>query len=161
MAKEDALTQLKDIHLPAPIGWWPLAPGWYFLTLLVILVLGLMAYYWHKKYQQNRAKKEALQLLARYEQQYQQDNNAQIATAQISELLKRVALVYYPRDRVAGKYGEEWLAFLQQTSKKLDFSEVNLLLLQVPFQPGAAHDVSPLFIKARQWIKQRGGPCSN
>ena len=30
---------LKDIHLPEAIGWWPLAPGWWILLLLIGLLI--------------------------------------------------------------------------------------------------------------------------
>jgi len=29
---------LHDIHLPAPIGWWPPAPGWWILAGLLLLI---------------------------------------------------------------------------------------------------------------------------
>ena len=35
------LDQLRDIHLPEPISWWPLAPGWW---LLIIIALALMVW---------------------------------------------------------------------------------------------------------------------
>ena len=35
---------LRDIHLPAPLGWWPLAPGWWIVGALVfaLLIAGLI-----------------------------------------------------------------------------------------------------------------------
>ena len=37
---------LRDLHLPEAIGWWPPAPGWWFLALLALtgLVLLLVKY---------------------------------------------------------------------------------------------------------------------
>ena len=26
---------LRDLHLPAEVGWWPLAPGWWVLIAIV------------------------------------------------------------------------------------------------------------------------------
>lgn len=32
---------LRDIHLPPPVGWWPLAPGWWIVVGLCALALGI------------------------------------------------------------------------------------------------------------------------
>ena len=31
------LAQLRDIHLPDPISWWPLAPGWWALAAFLLI----------------------------------------------------------------------------------------------------------------------------
>ena len=42
----DPLTQLHDIHIPADIGWWPLAVGWYLLALGIFLFLGAAVFFY-------------------------------------------------------------------------------------------------------------------
>ncbi|MBT3527943.1 MAG: DUF4381 domain-containing protein, partial [Porticoccaceae bacterium] len=39
MMQGDPLAELRGIHLPDPISWWPLAPGWW--VLIVIFIAGL------------------------------------------------------------------------------------------------------------------------
>jgi len=157
------LAQLRDIHEPTPIGWWPLAPGWYGLALLVLLILLTLAFFISRSYLNGRAKRQALRLLTNYEQQHQRQPNSQLASARISELLKRVALVYFPREDVASLQGEHWLAFLNNTGKRLDFNQVRAALLEQPYQPPQAvnHDLQLLFSMVRIWISQRGAPCLN
>ena len=157
----DALAQLKDIHLPQAVGWWPLAPGWYMLLLLLILVMMTSIFWVNKKRKQSKPKKQALKLLSIYLDNFKQDHNASLASARISELLKRVALVYYPRQKVASMHGEAWINFLNQTSKGLDFFSVRKQLLELPFKENEPADIQPLVINAKQWIKQRRRPCSN
>lgn len=161
MAKPDALAQLKDIHLPEPIGWWPLAPGWYVLmAILLVIVIGFI-YLDHKRRLHARAKNQALKLLAVYKQQYEQENNTQATSARISELLRRVALVYFPRSEVASIHGDDWIQFLNKTSKGIDFKPVQSMLLESPFKRSETLNLKPLFTRSEQWIKQRRVPCSN
>lgn len=56
MANTDPLAQLKDIHLPTPIGWWPLAPGWYILMGLILFLVIIFAYGVYKRYRNALAK---------------------------------------------------------------------------------------------------------
>jgi hypothetical protein len=154
------LAQLRDIHLPSPIGWWPLAPGWYVLALLVLITLATTAYFLTRHYIKNRAKRQALKLLDTYREQYQQERH-QLSAARVSELLKRVALVYFPRSNVASLQGEAWITFLTDSSKGLDFEKVRAELLEGPYQSNLSHDLNLLFQMAHTWIRQRRRPCSN
>lgn len=161
MDKTNPLDQLKDIHLPDPIGWWPLAPGWYALLLLLLVLMGIFALRIYKRYKHALAKKKALILLSFYQQDYAKESNISQSSAHISELLRRVALVYYPREQVASLQGEAWLQFLNATSKGVDFNSIRHMLLDAPFKHHPTMDLTPLFDQARLWIKQRGAPCSN
>lgn len=161
MDKTDPLAQLKDIHLPSPISWWPLAPGWYIVIAFALILTLALAYRMYKRHGYALAKKQALRLLNTYQEQYEKKPNAPVTSAQISELLRRVALVYYPREEVASLHGEAWLNFLNQTGKDIDFSSVRTMLLDAPFRADNNINLEPLFMKAQQWIKQRGVPCSN
>lgn len=161
MSKAQKLANLRDIHLPESIGWWPLAPGWYVLALLLIVLLIVIIFFVSRYYINGRARRHALRLLTHYMQEYQHNRNSQLNAARISELLKRVALVYFPRKDVASLNGAEWIAFLNDTSKGLDFNRVRTELLEIPYQPIIKHNLLPLFEMARAWISQRRGPCSN
>ena len=151
----DPLTQLHDIHIPADIGWWPLAVGWYLLALSVFLFLGAAVFFIRRYYLHTRPRRQALSLLLSYEQAYERDGNHQAVAANVSELLKRVALVYFPRAKVAGLQGTEWLEFLNSTSRGLDFKTVRYELLEAPYQSVVDVDLQGLFELSRQWINQR------
>jgi hypothetical protein len=153
------LTKLHDIKLPSPIGWWPLAPGWYLLLALILILITVLIYLARRAYLNARPKRQALQLLEAYKQEYQREHNSQACSMKISELLRRVALVYFPREEVASLQGEAWLNFLTKTSKKIDFKKLQAYLLETPYQPASTVDLQPLFHSAKAWIKQRGAPC--
>ena len=157
MGPNDALMQLRDIHMPEPIGVWPLAPGWYVVAAIVIISV----VWCYGRYRRNRLRRRALALLDGYLLQYQREGNRQASAASVSLLLKQVALLYFPRDTVAGLQGELWLQFLANTSKKLDMFAVRRELLEVPYQAAADGDMLLLFRTARLWISQRRGRCLN
>lgn len=161
MANPDPLVHLKDIHLPDPISWWPLAPGWYAVLLLLLFLILFIGFRIYKRYCYALAKRRALILLAACQQQYEKERNVPLSSAHISELLRRVALVYYPREQVASLYGEAWLQFLNKTSTGIDFNPVREMLLDAPFKTNDTINLKPLFNRAKLWIKQRRVPCSN
>jgi len=137
MSNGDALARLRDIHLPAPISWWPIAPGWYGLMVLVISLL-LAGFLGWRFYRRGGAKREGLRLLLIYEKQAQQGEPSAVICAQVTELLRRVALAYFPRQDIAGLHGDAWIRFLNQTGKRIDFMPVRSLLLERPYQASAS-----------------------
>lgn len=160
-ALEPALAQLRDIHLPSGIGWWPLAPGWYLLAILVTILLWMIIYAIKRHRSHGQAKRQALKLLMTYQRDYLARPEVSFNAARVSELLKRVSLAYFPRQRVASLQGDAWIGFLNETSKGLDFKRVEPALLVAPYQPAMQGDLSLLFTLARLWIKQRRKPCLN
>ena len=159
--KAQELAQLRDIHLPDAIGWWPLAPGWYLLAIILFVALITVIFLGGRYYLNGRSRRQALRLLVTCQQQYQRDANSQLSAARVSELLKRVALVYFPREQVASLQGESWITFLNTTSNGLDFNCVHTELLEAPYQATIDCDLHNLFIVARAWISQRRGSCLN
>jgi hypothetical protein len=160
MVNSNSLETLRDLHLPTPISVWPPGPAYYLLIALGIIFL--LAVIQRKKYLQSTApKREALAELQRIQANYQQENTPSKTAAAITNLLKRVALVYHPRTDVAQLHGQAWLLFLQKTSKHIAFEPIQTSLLETPFNPNANADLTPLFSAAEHWIKQRRMQCSN
>ena len=40
---------LRGLHFPEPISWWPLAPGWWLLLAIFLVVLGLLLRSWLRR----------------------------------------------------------------------------------------------------------------
>lgn len=166
MANAISLDSLRDVHLPPPLGWWEQAPGWYLLIVLILMTIIVVLICFTRYYQSGHVKREALALLKQYHQAYTVSCNSCLTCAQISELLKRVALTYYPREQVSGLQGEAWLDFLNTHVKNTHFNCVRVLLLERPFQhsnqtKSDTDNLEPLFECARIWIKSQGKPCLN
>ena len=58
---------LRDLHLPEPVGWWPLAPGWWVILVIVATALGYVLWRLYRRWQFNAPRRFALRELARYE----------------------------------------------------------------------------------------------
>ena len=103
---------IRDLHLPAEIGWWPLAPGWWVLLALVMAGLLWLAYRGFVRWRANRARRVALRQLRAIAAEYAAERDAVATSRQLSELLRRALLAYAPRSIIAGLTGERWLEFL-------------------------------------------------
>jgi hypothetical protein len=111
--QENALP-LRDLHLPDPVGWWPLAPGWWVIIALAALGLAWLAWRWYCAWQAEAPRRHALRELARIEAAYLEHRNPVELGKALSELLRRGMLAYAPRAEVAGLSGEAWLAWLDE-----------------------------------------------
>lgn len=132
---DESQLPLRDLHLPEPVGWWPLAPGWWFVLLLIVAALGYLVWRVIRKRQQNAPRRFALRELSRYEAEYLEHRNPVILGKQLSALLRRGMLAYAPRDSVAGLTGEEWLQWLDQGMPLPYFhTSGGKSLLQLPYR---------------------------
>lgn len=114
---------LRDLHLPEMIGWWPLAPGWWFLIVLAVAGLGYLLYRVFARWRRNAARRIALRELARIQSEYKHGVDEISLAIELSELLRRTMLAYAPRHEVAGLTGERWLRWLDQGLDENLFSE--------------------------------------
>jgi len=152
-----SLSQLHDIHLPAPVSSWPVAPGYLALVCVVAAIVFIMLLMRHDQ-NKSRLKQQALIKLNLIAQRHLDHRNSSQAAAEISALLKQVALMHFPREQVAALQGQDWLIFMQKTSKGLDIEPVRLLLLESAFSAQSTHPIEPLLAFSKTWIKQRRRP---
>lgn len=160
------LSQLRDIHLPAPVSWWPPAPGWWLLlAILLLAVIGIGVRY--RRRQRNAWRRSALAELARLRQQYQSLPSApQPVVSELSVLMRRVAISRFPLEEAAKLSGEQWLEFLDR--RKADGprfrSGAGRLLVIAPYVQQldiAPEALNQLFALCENWIAQlpsRGQP---
>ncbi len=117
----NSLDQLEPLITPAPVSWWPLAPGWWFLgALLLSLVLLVRLRPWrHLKRDETSTteptldpqREAALLELAQLSKPYG-GQPASHWLQQINALLKRLCRIRYPDDNPHTLSGRAWLAFL-------------------------------------------------
>ena len=147
----DPLASLRPLHTPEPVGWWPPAPGWWMLAGLVLLLL-VAGWWYHRRTALHRAALGELRRLERLE-----FGDTRLA-AGVNRLLRRVALVCFPHQQVAGLSGEAWLQFLDSGSRKKGFCHgPGQVLATGPFAPTCTVDRAALIDLARQWIHSNCG----
>jgi len=130
MEAEDPLVDLADIHLPGPVSFWPLAPGWWVLAAVLVIVLILAGIWYVRRWQRLRRLGVVLQELQSVYQTFtgQADPSPTQNTAGLqflhgcNEILKRVALIHFPHDEVASLNGTQWLRFLDRTGGGQEFT---------------------------------------
>ncbi|MBS3803722.1 MAG: DUF4381 domain-containing protein [Oleiphilaceae bacterium] len=109
----DPLSDLRDIHLPDPGGFWPPAPGWWFLAILILVAAALAGSWFLRRYRRNRwlasARRELDQLTRSPAPESQR-------LLELNRLLKRAARARYPQRRPETLSGEAWVAFLRDTA---------------------------------------------
>lgn len=155
---DSPLANLRDIHLPDAVNFWPPAWGWWAVTfalLMILVALLLMLYLRWKKHAPIRA---ALAELKQMEMDYQQQNNAAATINQIGQLLKRVSLTRHSRHSVAGLTGSEWLSYLDKTGQTNLFTQgEGKVLAQDRFNPktSASSNVAELISISRRWVKMQ------
>ncbi len=143
------LSGLKDIHMPIEPDMWPLAWGWWLLFWSAFLT-AVIAVYLICRYI-NRPKVYALSELDRISHL-----NGKIFVKEINALLKRSVILKHGPSVGAALYGDDWIAFLNQTPN-VHFSKGYVALLEKSMYASketvADDDKKAILNNAKQWIK--------
>lgn len=116
------LDQLEPLISPAPVAWWPPAPGWWVLAALipiVLWVLWLTRQHWQPRRASKKTKEApldplrqaALEELARLPRPYDGAPAGPWLQA-LNGLLKRLSRARWPESHSHTLSGRAWLAFL-------------------------------------------------
>lgn len=126
---------LRDIHLPEPISWWPPAPGWWIL-LFISLLLCFAVWLIYRRRQKRRHQRFSMQSLAEIRSVFAKEQNNAKLLRELSVLMRRSCITFYPRELSAGLTGEQWLGFLDATSVNKEFSNgIGKVLASAPYLP--------------------------
>ncbi|OIM99782.1 hypothetical protein BFR57_04275 [Idiomarina sp. MD25a] len=137
------ISQLKDIVEPQGASFLPLAtPVWVILIVLLVVICVTTIYIWRAR-QQRKPLRYAQQTLRQLEHPTVKD---------ITFIAKRVALVYFPRRKIAQLSGRAWLEFLGATEQQ--HSELLRNADRVLFQPGHSEWVDQYQQLVDDWLSQ-------
>lgn len=150
-----SLDQMHDIIIPPAVSFWPLAPGWYALALLVLtygIYIGLK--YW-STYQKNLYRREALKILSTLDEE-----NACKEISTLLGLMKRVGLQHFGREKVAALSNDTWWDFMETHSKVKVGTKVRELSQKILYSPdvkATAEDAKLVSKVAKVWITTHKG----
>ena len=154
------LAPLHDIVAPAPVPWWPAAPGWYAIAALAAAIVAWALWRAYRGWRANAYRRIALRRLASIRAQIAAPAGRPSAVPALAELLRRAALHVAPRERVAALSGDAWLAFLDAGIGGTAFrGGTGRLLLTLPYQSPAAiariprADLDALCVLVGRWLR--------
>lgn len=152
------MEQLHDIDGLDPISFWPLAPGWWALIALGVIILAGVLWFTVKTIRFRRSwKNDTLQKLKKLEDDLSEANARQTVIA-LSEYLRRIALRRFSRKECAGLMGEAWLEWLSSNDpqKIFDWTRNGVLLIEVPYAPDSRplpeQQIKEMIHAAREWV---------
>lgn len=145
---DNNLPELRDIHLPNGVPFFPPAYGWWIILAVVICSILLFKLFTILK---RRSKKiYALKLLERIN-----SNSIVPAAVEISEILRRICIYKYPQ--AAAIYDKEWIEFLNAHTKQTLGDKSASLLINAPYiaansKEYTIHNINDLTEFAKIWI---------
>lgn len=148
----DPLQALRDIHLPAPVSFWPPAPGWWLLALLIVIVLFTVVWQW-RRWRRLAYRRLALKQLHQLQNALQAGKMETSIIAELSVLLRRTAISRYGRQQVAALQGRDWLEFLDRTGRTSHFTTRGQALLDAPYRRSTSQQAEPLLDLAQRWLQ--------
>lgn len=145
----EVLVQLRDIHEPSPITWWPPTLAWWFLLLLsIVVVAGLIIYLRKRLRSLKRLASLELKSISRDFDIHKSDERL---LKDLSVFLRRVAL-HDEKKPIAGLTGTDWLLHLDELSQYPTFNANYAdLLLAGPYQKDISFDANSLLKDVQLW----------
>jgi hypothetical protein len=159
MEAEDPLSELADIHLPDAVNFWPPAPGWWVLAVVVLIALALFYRQQLARVFLRRRLGSALREIDRAYRAFQGAADRNAAGLQLLQIfnavLKRVALVHYSNPELPRLSGRAWLRFLDAQMHSADFTVgTGQVLGDGIYRPVFNADVEALHALCRRWVEQ-------
>ncbi|MBL4671065.1 MAG: DUF4381 domain-containing protein [Arenicella sp.] len=118
--------QLRAPQTPEPISWWPVAPGWWIIAVLLLVLVGYAANKLRQNRQKNNYRRTAATMLDAYYSdwlQYANDGNYLLAA---NSVIKRACSHFDASSRKLS--GIDWVDYLNALSKN-DLSKATLAAL--------------------------------
>lgn len=146
---------LRDVHLPGEIGWWPPAPGWWMLGLLVIASIVWAVRAWRRRRAWRRS---PLRLAAaefrRLRDGWSAHGNSRQLARDLSTWLRRTGMSLRSRREAASLTGAAWWGYLDDMAGIAVFGpDGGRLLTEAPYRASGEIDGDRMLTLCERWLR--------
>lgn len=146
---------LADIHLPPEPGYWPLAPGWWILIALALLLI-IFSWFLYRRKKRNAYRKKALNEFKQLQRTFAETKKINEFLQATSLLLRRTALTAQPKNFDPALKGDAWLQWLDNYCPKLTtkfHSELGQVLIVGQYQKAPDIEIDAFVKLIEEWIR--------
>lgn len=127
------LQQLRDVHVPDSVSWWPLAIGWWVIIGLVALIaLLLLIRTLIKKHHYRYVRFAVVEL------KELQHNHDPRWLAKSQHIMRRLSLCYVDQTKIRSLSQSEWIYFLKATRGEALSDSTLDAFVDLPYKPDSA-----------------------
>lgn len=148
---DDLSSQLRDLHAPDPVSWWPPAPGWWIVAALLLAVSVWLLPRLRRAWRHRRLRR-AIQAELEALRQTMSDDAAIAYLLAANQLLRRVALTLAPRATVAALHGTSWIDLLDTLAKTALPTEIRAALAEDCYRGRTTISVVTAHTALRHWV---------
>lgn len=148
------LAPLVEQTLPATVSMFPETIGWKVLLVIFIITFAYFLYKKIDKWKKNRYRRDAIKQLNELSSQSKVE-----VLQQLNRILKETASTAFGEKQVARLYGNDWLAFLDNTSANNFNSQETKQWQQAIYEPRSSEqigeeNIQQLIALSRLWVQQ-------
>lgn len=151
--QEALAEQLRDVHLPDTISWWPLAWGWWTLLALIILISGVTIYFIIRKRAEGRYRNLAISELNQILKSWREEQQNQIYLHRANDVLKRTVLQSQQMPSMTTLSGQAWVDQLNLWAKKPLSTQSQTALAFDCYKEKPESDIETLHVELISWLK--------
>ena len=135
---EMMLDRLRDIDGLDSVDWWPLAPGWWVIIILLIAyIIVRFVFFLRRRAWMRSWQGKAFCELEQMQKNLNEDNAQQMAI-KLSQLIRRIAMHKYSRLECGSLVGKDWLEWLtMRDGNKFNWVKNGTLLTEEVFADSA------------------------